>query len=66
MCNELDYIVLGGMGGKRASNGWKGPFMKTEVRIVIEDRSIWELKDALNLYGIKYWVVESKEQKDSA
>jgi len=40
--------------------------MKTEVRIVIEDRSIWELKDALNLYGIKYWVVESKEQKDSA
>jgi len=40
--------------------------MKTEVKLVIEDKSIWELKDALNLYGIKYWVIETKETKDPA
>ena len=39
---------------------------KTEVKLVIEGRALWELKDALNLYGIKYWVVESKEIDKSA
>lgn len=40
--------------------------MKKEVKLVIEDRALWELKDALNLYGIKYWIVESKETEKSA
>lgn len=39
---------------------------KTEVKLVIEDSVLWELKDALNLYGIKYWIVESKEVKQPA
>ncbi len=39
---------------------------KTEVKLVIEDRALWELKDALNLYGIKYWIVETKEAKKTA
>jgi len=38
----------------------------TEVKLVIEDRALWELKDALNLYGIKYWIVESKEVQKTA
>jgi hypothetical protein len=39
---------------------------KTEVKLVIEDRALWELKDALNLYGIKYWIVETKEAQKTA
>jgi hypothetical protein len=40
--------------------------MKIEVKLVVEDKTLWEVKDALNLYGIKYWVVESKEVSTSA
>ena len=40
--------------------------MKTEVKLVIEDKALWELKDALDLYGIKYWILESKKVEKSA